>query len=80
MRCSVPFPVSLDPFLRVKLIPCAAQLRIMRIPQGTNVALGFDLQKAEPLFFTVFSGSFVYIGLIKNTFSIPKADVLSCTE
>lgn len=52
----------------------------MRFPQGTNVALGFDLQKAEPLFFTVFSGSFVYIGLIKNTFSIPKADVLSCTE
>lgn len=43
MTSSVPLPVSLDPFLGVKLIPCAAQLRIMKLPQGTNLALGFYL-------------------------------------
>lgn len=80
MSCSVPLPLSLDPFVRVKLIPCAAQLRIMKLPRGMNVALGFDLQKAEPLFFTMFSGSFVYVGLIKNTLSIPQAYTLSCAE
>lgn len=80
MWCSVPLPVSLDPFLRVKLIPCAAQLRIMKLPQGMNVALGFDLQKAEPLFFTIFPGSFVYIGLIKNTLSVPQVYALFCAE
>lgn len=77
MSSSVPLLVSLDPFLRVKLIPCAAQLRIMKLPQGTNLALGFDLPKAEPLFFTMFSGSFAYVGLIKNTLSIPQAYTLS---
>ena len=80
MGCSVPLPVSLDPFLRVKLIPCTAQLRIMKLPWGTNVALGFDLQKAEPLFFTMLSGSFVYVGLITNTLSIPQAYTFSCAE
>lgn len=52
----------------------------MKLPQGTNVALGFDLQRAEPLFFSVFPGSFVYVGLIKNTLSIPQAYTLSCAE
>lgn len=52
----------------------------MKLPQGMNVALGFDLQKAEPLFFAMFSGSFVYVGLIKNTLSIPQAYMLSCAE
>lgn len=80
MGCSVSLPVSLDPFLRVKLIPCAAQLRIMKLSQGTNVAFGFDLQKAEPLFLTMFSGSFIYVGLIKNALSIPQAYVLSYAE
>lgn len=80
MDYSVPLPVSLDPFLRVKLIPCAAQLRIMKLSYGTNVAFGFDLQKAEPLFLTMFSGNFIYVALIKNTFNIPQAYVLFCAE
>lgn len=80
MDCSVPLPVSLDLFLRVKLIPCAAQLRIMKLSQGTNVAFGFDLQKTESLFLTMFSGSFIYVELIKNTLPIPQAYMLSCAE
>lgn len=52
----------------------------MKLSQGTNVAFGFDLQKAEPLFLTMFSGSFIYVGLIKNTLSIPQAYVLSYAE
>lgn len=43
MDCSV----SLDPFLGVILIPCAAQLRIMKLPLCTIVALGFHVQKSE---------------------------------